>query len=125
MNTTHVVKFLAKGPPKRPKAVQVPAGEELERCFQQAGLGTRLLVFVSGEPGASFRHSSERALVFATRVSPTLPLTQEGTDAIQQMLNGLSSLKGKVEALADQILRWLRLGSEIKRRKPLIRSILF
>jgi hypothetical protein len=34
-----------------------------------------------------------------------LTLTEEGTSAVKQTLDGMSSLKSKVEATAEQILR--------------------
>jgi methyl-accepting chemotaxis protein len=57
------------------------------------------------ELDASFLQSAEQAEVSATRARQALTLTEDGTGAVQQTLGGMANLKGKVEAIAEQILR--------------------
>ena len=49
----------------------------------------------------------------ATKARQALTLTEEGTHTVQQTLAGLSSLKLKVEAIAEQILRLSEQTSQI------------
>jgi methyl-accepting chemotaxis protein len=62
---------------------------------------------------ASFQHSAEQADVAATRARHALTLTEEGTGAVTHTLGGMVSLKGKVAAVAEQILRLSEQTSQI------------
>jgi methyl-accepting chemotaxis protein len=65
------------------------------------------------ELDASFLQSAEQAEVSATRARQALTLTEDGTSAVQQTLGGMANLKGKVEAIAEQILRLSEQTSQI------------
>lgn len=62
---------------------------------------------------ASFQHSAAQADVSATRARHALTLTEEGTGALKHTLGGMSSLKEKVEVIAEQILRLSEQTSQI------------
>jgi methyl-accepting chemotaxis protein len=62
---------------------------------------------------ASFRQSAEQADVSATRARDALTLTEEGTGAVKHTLGGMASLKEKVEAIGEQILRLSEQTSQI------------
>jgi methyl-accepting chemotaxis protein len=65
------------------------------------------------ELDASFQHSAEQADVAATRARQALTLTENGTDTVKHTLGGMSGLKLKVEAIAEQILRLSEQTSQI------------
>jgi hypothetical protein len=57
------------------------------------------------ELDASFQQSAGQADIAATRAHQALTLTDEGTGAVKQTLGSMASLRLKVEAIAEQILR--------------------
>jgi methyl-accepting chemotaxis protein len=62
---------------------------------------------------ASFHQSAEQTDLSATRARQALTLTEEGTGTVKHTLEGMASLKGKVEAIAEQILRLSEQTSQI------------
>jgi methyl-accepting chemotaxis protein len=72
---------------------------------------------------ASFQHSAEQADVSATRARHALTLTEEGTGAVKHTLGGMASLKAKVEAIAEQILRLSEQTSQIGNFTNLVREL--
>jgi methyl-accepting chemotaxis protein len=76
-----------------------------ERVTAQQAAAVHETTATMEELDASFRQSAEQAEVAATRAREALNLTEEGTSTVKQTLAGMSTLKGKVGAIAEQILR--------------------
>jgi methyl-accepting chemotaxis protein len=79
--------------------------EQYERVVAQQAAAVNETTTTMDELEASFRQSSEQVDVAASRARQALTLTEEGSSAVKQTLLGMSSLKSKVEAIAEQILR--------------------
>ena len=65
------------------------------------------------ELGASSQQSAEQAEASAAGAHQALALSEDGTRAVRQTLDGMSTLKEKVEAIAEQILRLSEQTSQI------------
>ena len=57
------------------------------------------------ELGASSRQSAEQAIASAAGAQQALVLAEEGTKAVHQTIEGMSTLKDKMEAIAQAIIR--------------------
>ncbi|MBI3328635.1 MAG: CHASE3 domain-containing protein [Nitrospinae bacterium] len=65
------------------------------------------------ELDVSSRQSAEQATAAAAGAQQALALAEEGTQTVQRTLGGMGSLKGKVEAIAEQILHLSEQTSQI------------
>jgi methyl-accepting chemotaxis protein len=72
---------------------------------------------------ASFRHSADQADLSAARALQALTLTGERTHAVQHTLEDMGSLKAKVEAIAEHILRLSEQTSQISRMSDLVSEL--
>ena len=81
------------------------AVEEQERTVSQQASSVNETSTTMGELGTSSRQSSEQAEVSASGARHALALTESGTKAVRQTLDEMTTLKDKVGAIAEQILR--------------------
>jgi methyl-accepting chemotaxis protein len=81
------------------------AVEEQERTVSQQASSVNETSTTMGELGTSSRQSAEQAEVSASGARHALSLTEGGTKAVRQTLNEMTTLKDKVGAIAEQILR--------------------
>ncbi len=81
------------------------AVEEQERTVSQQASSVNETSTTMGELGTSSRQSSEQAEVSASGARHALSLTETGTKAVRQTLDEMTTLKDKVGAIAEQILR--------------------
>ena len=81
------------------------AVEEQERTVSQQASSVNETSTTMGELGTSSRQSSEQAEVSASGARHALSLTESGTKAVRQTLDEMTTLKDKVGAIAEQILR--------------------
>ena len=81
------------------------AVEEQERTVSQQASSVNETSTTMGELGTSSRQSSEQAEVSASGARHALSLTENGTKAVRQTLDEMTTLKDKVGAIAEQILR--------------------
>ncbi|MBD2151361.1 methyl-accepting chemotaxis protein [Pseudanabaena sp. FACHB-1277] len=81
------------------------AVEEQERTVSQQASSVNETSTTMGELGTSSRQSAEQAEVSASGARHALSLTESGTKAVRQTLDEMTTLKDKVGAIAEQILR--------------------
>lgn len=79
--------------------------EQQERTVSQQASSVNQTTVTMDELGASSRQSAEQAESSASGARMALSLAEEGTLAVQQTMQGMSALKDKVGAIAEQILR--------------------
>ena len=87
--------------------------EEQERMASQQAAAVNQTTTTMDELGASSRQSAEQAEASATGARQALALAEAGTQAVQQTQEGMSTLKEKVGAIAEQILRLSEQTSQI------------
>ena len=97
--------------------------EQHERVVAQQAAAVNETTTTMDELEASFRQSSEQVNVAASRARQALTLTEEGSSAVKQTLGGMSSLKSKVEAIAEQILRLSEQTSQISNITNLVSDL--
>jgi len=97
--------------------------EQYERVVAQQAAAVNETTTTMDELEASFRQSSEQVDVAASRARQALTLTEEGSSAVKQTLLGMSSLKSKVEAIAEQILRLSEQTSQISNITNLVSDL--
>jgi len=97
--------------------------EQYERVVAQQAAAVNETTTTMDELEASFRQSSEQVDVAASRARQALTLTGEGSSAVKQTLLGMSSLKSKVEAIAEQILRLSEHTSQISNITNLVSDL--
>lgn len=97
--------------------------EQYERVVAQQAAAVNETTTTMDELEASFRQSSEQVEVAASRARQALTLTEEGSSAVKQTLGGMSSLKSKVEAIAEQILRLSEQTSQISNITNLVSDL--
>ncbi|HCF30349.1 MAG TPA: chemotaxis protein, partial [Cyanobacteria bacterium UBA11049] len=79
--------------------------EQQERTISQQATSVTQTTTTMDELGASSRQSAEQAEASASGARQALSLAEDGTRAVQETLEGMSTLKDKVGAIAEQILR--------------------
>lgn len=79
--------------------------EQQERTISQQASSVNQTSTTMDELGASSRQSAEQAEASAAGTRQALSLAEEGTLAVQQTMEGMSTLREKVGAIASQILR--------------------
>jgi methyl-accepting chemotaxis protein len=79
--------------------------EQQERTISQQASSVTQTTTTMDELGASSRQSAEQAEASASGARMALSLAEDGTLAVQETLEGMSTLKDKVGAIAEQILR--------------------
>lgn len=79
--------------------------EQQERTVSQQASSVNQTTVTMDELGASSRQSAEQAEDSASGARQALSLAESGTLAVQQTMEGMSALKDKVGAIAEQILR--------------------
>ncbi|RZM81796.1 HAMP domain-containing methyl-accepting chemotaxis protein [Leptolyngbya iicbica] len=79
--------------------------EQQERTSSQQAASVSETTTTMDELGASSRQSAEQAEAAAAGAQQALKLAEEGTRAVERSMAGMGTLREKVEAIADQILR--------------------
>jgi hypothetical protein len=86
---------------------------EQERIANQQAASVNETNTTMEELGASSRQTAEQAQAAAYSTEMVLSLTQDGANKVNEMLQGMASLKGKVGAIAQQILHLSEQTSQI------------
>jgi methyl-accepting chemotaxis protein len=86
---------------------------EHERMVTQQASAVNETTTTMEELDVSSRQSAEQAAAAATGTQQALALAEEGTKSVQHTLGGMASLKAKVEAIAEEILRLSEQTSQI------------
>ncbi len=79
--------------------------EEQERTVSQQASSVNQTTTTMDELGASSRQSAEQAEASASGASQALNLAEGGTQAVQQTLQGMTTLKEQVNEIANAIIR--------------------
>lgn len=79
--------------------------EQQERTATHQAASVNETTTTMDELGASSRQSAEQAEAAAAGAQQALILADRGTKAVERSLNGMATLRQKVEAIATQILR--------------------
>lgn len=79
--------------------------EQQERTVSLQASSVSQTTTTMDELDASSRQSAEQAEASASGARQALALAENGTQAVQQTMQGMTTLKDKVGAIADQILR--------------------
>ena len=79
--------------------------EQQERTINEQATAVSQTTATMEELGASSRQSTEQAEASASGARQALDLTEEGNQAVEQTLSGISTLKEQVGAIAEQIMR--------------------
>jgi methyl-accepting chemotaxis protein len=87
--------------------------EQQERTSSQQAASVSETSTTMDELGASSRQSSEQAEAAAAGAQQALSLAEGGTRAVERSLDGMTALREKVDAIADQILRLSEQTSQI------------
>ena len=87
--------------------------EQQERTSSQQAASVSETTTTMDELGASSRQSAEQAEAAAAGAQQALALAEGGTQAVERSLEGMTTLREKVEAIADQILRLSEQTSQI------------
>ncbi len=87
--------------------------EEQERTASQQAASVNQTTTTMDELGASSRQSAEQAEAAANAAQQALSLTDGGTRAVGQSLEGMNALRERVGAIAEQILRLSEQTTEI------------
>ncbi|MFZ9737410.1 MAG: methyl-accepting chemotaxis protein [Prochlorotrichaceae cyanobacterium] len=87
--------------------------EQQERTAQQQAASVNETTTTMDELGASSRQSAEQAAAAAAGAKQALELAEGGTRAVDRTLTGMGTLREKVGAIADQIMRLSEQTSQI------------
>lgn len=87
--------------------------EQQERIAQQQAASVNETTTTMDELGTSSRQSAEQAEVAAAGAQQALELAEGGTRAVDRTLQGMGTLREKVGAIADQIMRLSEQTSQI------------
>ncbi len=87
--------------------------EEQERSSSHQAASVSQTTTTMDELGASSRQSSEQAEAAAAGAQQALALADNGTRAVERTIQGMATLKSKVSAIAEQILRLSEQTSQI------------
>ncbi|WP_026072393.1 methyl-accepting chemotaxis protein [Nodosilinea nodulosa] len=87
--------------------------EQQERTSSQQAASVNETSTTMDELGASSRQSAEQAEAAAAGAQQALSLAEGGTRAVERSLDGMTALREKVDAIADQILRLSEQTSQI------------
>lgn len=99
------------------------AVEEQERTVTQQASSVHETSATMDELGASSRQAAEQAEASALGARQVLELAEGGTQAVQQTMEGMSALKEKVEAIAEQIMRLSEQTGQIGNISDLVADI--
>ncbi len=79
--------------------------QQQERAIAGQAISVNQTTSTIEELGASSHQSAEQATASAANARQALVLAEEGTKAVHQTIRGMSTLKDKVEAIAQAIIR--------------------
>lgn len=97
--------------------------EQQEHTVTQQAASVNQTTTTMDELGASSRASAEQAEASASGARQALMLSESGTQAVQQTMEGMSTLKEKVGAIAEQIIRLSEQTSQIGNVSDLVGSL--
>jgi hypothetical protein len=79
--------------------------EQQERTISQQAVSVNQTTTTMDELGASSRQAAEQAEASASGARQALVLAEDGTRTVHQTMEGMATLKDKVGAIAEQIMR--------------------
>ena len=97
--------------------------EQQERTINEQATAVSQTTATMEELGASSRQSTEQAEASASGARQALDLTEEGNQAVEQTLSGISTLKEQVGAIAEQIMRLSEQTGQIGLVSDLVRNL--
>jgi len=97
--------------------------EQQERTVNQQASSVHQTSTTMDELGASSRQAAEQAEASASGAREALAIAENGTQAVQQTMEGMSTLKGNVEAIAEQIMRLSEQTGQIGNISDLVADI--
>ncbi|NJK48577.1 methyl-accepting chemotaxis protein [Candidatus Gracilibacteria bacterium] len=97
--------------------------EQQERTITQQATSVNETSTTIDELGASSRQSAEQAESSASGARQVLDLAEAGTKTVQQTMQGMSSLKEQVRAIAEQIMRLSEQTGQITNISDLVGDI--
>lgn len=97
--------------------------EQQERTANQQAASVNETTTTMDELGASSRQSAEQAEAAAAGARQALNLADSGNKAVERSINGMVTLKQKVGAIADQILRLSEQTSQIGNISSLVSDL--
>jgi Methyl-accepting chemotaxis protein (MCP) signalling domain/Cache domain len=97
--------------------------EQQERTVREQAEAVNQTTVTMDELGTTSRRSAEQAAASAAGAQQVLALANNGTQVVQQTMAGMTTLKEKVEAIADQITSLSQQTSEIGNISSLVRDL--
>jgi methyl-accepting chemotaxis protein len=97
--------------------------EEQERIAHQQAASVNETTTTMDELEASFRQSSEQAKAAVTAARQALELTEHGTKAVEETLEGMFALEQKVTLIAEQMLQLSEQANQIGSISQLVADI--
>jgi hypothetical protein len=97
--------------------------EQQERTVREQAEAVNQTTVTMDELGTTSRQSAEQAAASAAGAQQVLSLANNGTQVVQQTMAGMTTLKEKVEAIADQITSLSQQTSEIGTISSLVKDL--
>lgn len=97
--------------------------EQQERTVREQAEAVSQTTVTMDELGTTSRQSAEQAAASAAGAQQVLSLANNGTQVVQQTMAGMTTLKEKVEAIADQITNLSQQTSEIGNISSLVKDL--
>jgi hypothetical protein len=97
--------------------------EQQERTVREQAEAVNQTTVTMDELGTTSRQSAEQAAASAAGAKQVLSLANNGTQVVQQTMAGMTTLKEKVEAIADQITNLSQQTSEIGNISSLVKDL--
>jgi hypothetical protein len=97
--------------------------EQQERMIREQAEAVNQTTVTMDELGTTSRQSAEQAAASAAGAQQVLSLANNGTQVVQQTMAGMTTLKEKVEAIADQITDLNQQTSEIGNISSLVKDL--
>ncbi|MFN3361928.1 MAG: methyl-accepting chemotaxis protein [Pseudanabaenaceae cyanobacterium] len=96
---------------------------EQEKVISQQAVSVNQTTTTMEELGASSRQSAEQAIASSTNAQKSLELCNTGSQSVQQTLEGISTVKDKVTAIAEKIVQLSEQTAQISTVSDLVADI--
>ncbi|MCS6960219.1 MAG: methyl-accepting chemotaxis protein [Pseudanabaenaceae cyanobacterium SKYGB_i_bin29] len=96
---------------------------EQEKVISQQAVSVNQTTTTMEELGASSRQSAEQAIASSTNAQKSLELCHTGSDSVNKTLQGISTVKDKVTAIADKIVHLSEQTAQISTVSDLVADI--
>ncbi|MFN3361929.1 MAG: methyl-accepting chemotaxis protein [Pseudanabaenaceae cyanobacterium] len=96
---------------------------EQEKVISQQAVSVNQTTTTMEELGASSRQSAEQAIASSTNAQKSLELCNTGSQSVQQTLQGISTVKDKVTAIAEKIVQLSEQTAQISTVSDLVADI--